>query len=119
MPTRLHFMHNHELPVSERSNAAAAFTVRRHLAVIFMKLRHPQSLAPLSLSLSLSFFLYLSYRTVGVSQPNPCGTFELDSESGKSDYREDKLDSDVKRIKTPTRQRRMCYCRAPTVSSSW
>lgn len=40
----------------------------------------------------------LCYRTVGVSQQNRCSTFELDSESDKSDYRGGKLDSDAKRL---------------------
>lgn len=67
-----------------------------------------------SLSLSRSLF----YRSVGVSQQGRCSTYELDSESAKSDYREGKLDSDVKGFKTPTGQRRMCCWRALTASSS-
>lgn len=90
-------MHEHDL-VGEQMrfkhlNAAAAFTVRRHLsAVIFIKLRHSQPLAPRR-PLSLK-------RRAGVSSQNRFSPFELDSECGKSDYREGKLDSDVKGLKS-------------------
>lgn len=90
-------MHDHDLLCEKmwfkHLNAAAAFTVRRHLsAVIFIKLRHSQPLAP---HRSLSHT-----RRTGVSSQNRCSPFELDSECGKSDYREGKLDSDVKGLKS-------------------
>lgn len=104
-------MHNRDL-VYKHTNAAAAFKVRRHLsAVIFMKLRHPQPLTPHSRSLSLETGLS------GVSQQNRCSTFELDSESGKSDYREGKLDSDVKRLK-PRRGSVACVAGARSRSAA-
>lgn len=111
IPTRLYLMYNRDL-VYKHSNAAAAFTVRRHLsAVIFMKLRHPQPLTPHSRSLSLEIGLS------GVPQQNRCSTFELDSESGKSDYREGKLDSDVKRLK-PRRGSVACVAGARSRSAA-
>lgn len=86
-------------------NAAAAFTVRRHLsAVIFIKLRHSQ---PLALHRSLSHT-----RRTGVSSQNRCSPFELDSECGKSDYWEGKLDSDVKGLKPDGAASRVLLARA-------